>query len=124
MKAYIKVHIYADLMNQRIEQTHHNYWHPGTTAHETGLYKSEYCAYQLLECRELEWEGEFDFVSGKIKVLELKLGDLQVQSNNIKEQIQELLCIGHDNDVKSPAHGIPDPIEFHDPSFDWPMGDE
>lgn len=104
----MKLYIYADLMNQVISHSSHNYWR------ETDLYKTDYSCWQLLETRDIEWEGEFDFVSGKIKALEMKLGDLQVQSNNIKEQIQELLCIGHDNSVKSPSQppDLNDPIDL------------
>lgn len=119
----MKLYIYADLINQTIRHTDHNFWHNSGTFEnpEIGaIHKSDYSTYQLLEIRDVWWNGEFDFVSGKIKALELKLGDLHIQTENIKEQIQELLCIGHDNSVESPAHGdippdLPDPIQFPEP---------
>lgn len=91
-----KVYIYADLINQRIDVHPCNFWSSGE-ALKTGLYKTEHVAFQLLEAREIEFHQEFDFVSGKIKALELQLGDLHIKSENIKAQIQELKCIGHES---------------------------
>lgn len=91
----LKVYIYADLLVGDIKHTNYDFW---TTEQQkaTGLYKSEYNTFQYLETQEVEWNGTFDFTNGKIQALELQLGDLHVKSENIKAQIQELKCIGHD----------------------------
>ncbi len=109
----ITIYQYASLLTNQILTNTCNFW---TTEQEirTGLYQSEHSSLQLLATHEFEVPDiQFDFTSGKIQALECKLGNLEAQATNIKAQIQELKCIGHDEDFQ-PNGGVPQPAEFDD----------
>jgi hypothetical protein len=93
----MKLYIYANLLAKCLSSTEVNFW-AGKKYQETGLYSDgNTVAFQLIEVREIDLSNiNFDFVTGKIQALELQLGDLHVKSENIKQQIQELKCIGHE----------------------------
>lgn len=110
------IYIFADLLNSCICVNTCNFWIT-TSERETGLYQTGSTSYQLLETRQIEVNINFDFTTGKIQALEHKLGDLHVQAENIKAQIQELKCIGHEkNEDEDPDfdHGNGDPSSAYD----------
>lgn len=98
-----EIYIFADLLAGRICVNTCNFW---TTAKEkeTGLYQTNTTSFQLLETRTIEVDINFDFTTGKIQALENKLGHLHIQAENVKAQIQELKCIGHDNFEPNGGH--------------------
>lgn len=94
------LYIYVNLLTSGFNFTDWNMW---TTEEEkkTGLYRSEHASWQLLEVREIEFDAEnFDLITGKIIALETELerdkAKFHVRQENLKAQIQELKCIGHD----------------------------
>lgn len=94
----MKLYIFADLLNQGISITAVNFWAWGNPPEDPTLYQTSEAAFRLIETREIDLSGiKFDFFQGKIQALEAQLGDLHVKSENIKAQIQELKCIGHDS---------------------------
>lgn len=109
-----KIYIFADLLAGRICANTCNFW---TTAkeQETGLYQTDTTSFQLLEIRTIEVDINFDFTTGKIQALENKLGHLHIQAENIKAQIQELKCLGHDSSETNGGNGGKPPMpEFDD----------
>lgn len=118
----VTIYLYADLLNGKFDVTNYNFWNSAESK-ATGLFKSQSCARKLLEIRTIDLSrfAYFDFTTGKIQALEMQLGDLHIQSENIKQQIQELLCIGHDTEPtdwepmpEGPNGGIPVPPSFDD----------
>jgi lipopolysaccharide export LptBFGC system permease protein LptF len=97
----LKVYIYADLLNETINHTNWDMWGRGE-AKETGIYQSEHASWQLLDVREFDFdETGFDFREGKLYSLERKLQEdmaaSHIRQENLKAQIQELKCLGHDD---------------------------
>lgn len=100
----MKLYVYANLIARVLSTTEVNFWSDADAA-KTGIYSDgNTVTFQLLEIREIDLSNiNFDFVSGKIQALELQLGNLHVKSENIKAQIQELKCIGHETQESEQA---------------------
>lgn len=113
-KTDVTIYLYADLLTGRFESSNYNFW-SSPESKQTGLYKSQTSAMQLLETRTISLSdyAYFDFTAGKIQALQMQLGDLHIQSENIKQQIQELLCIGHDQEEHAKEQFLGDEDHFY-----------
>ena len=114
----MKLYVYVNLINQSIQTSDCNFWYT-KESQETGLYKTNDVLFKLLDTLEIDLSGyTFNFQEGKIQALELQLGDLHVKSENIKAQIQELKCIGHDSNEEvnktTPIRNFRDFDQFDD----------
>ena len=93
------IYVYLDVINGSYKVSDWDYW---TTPEEcqTGLYIGEYSTKQLVSVQEIEFPGWFNPTSLKIDALEhtiqKELAACHVKVENLKTQIQELKCLGHE----------------------------
>lgn len=101
--ALVKIYIFLDQINTCIQVGNHNFWH--SCQEEPKVFTTDYASYRLLDSLEVEYNDQnWNPTETKISALETKLSkdlaDSYVRQENLKAQIQELKCIGHENDER------------------------